>query len=70
MNRKEYNKIKQATIKILREYNVISEKDFYEMDEELSCVLYENLKAGILEEFDIDDDEMNDLLNDILESDE
>ena len=66
MNQKKYNEIKQATAKILKEFGVLSSDDFDAMDGDTICVLYENLKAGILEEFDVDESEMNRILDDIL----
>ena len=51
MNRKRYNDIKQATAKILKEFGILSSDDFDAMDEYTICVLYENLKAGIIGKF-------------------
>ena len=66
MNRKKYSEIKQATAKILEEFGILSGDDFDSMDGDTMCVLYENLKAGIVEEFDIEESEMNKILDDIL----
>ena len=66
MNREKYNEIKQAAAKILKEFDILSSDDFDAMDGNTICVLYENLKAGILEEFDVDESEMNKILDDIL----
>ena len=66
MNRKKYSEIKQATAKILEEFGILSGDDFDSMDGDTMCVLYENLKAGIVEEFDVDESEMNKILDDIL----
>ena len=66
MNRKKYNEIKQATAKILKEFGILSSDDFDSMDGNTMCVLYENLKAGIFEEFDVDESDMNKILDDIL----
>ena len=66
MNRKKYNEIKQATAKILKEFGILSSDDFDSMDGNTMCVLYENLKAGIVEEFDVEESEMNKILDDIL----
>ncbi|MCI8360686.1 MAG: pseudouridine-5'-phosphate glycosidase [Clostridiales bacterium] len=38
------------------------------MDEDTGCVLDENLKTGVLEEFNLEKDEMDDILDEILES--
>ncbi len=65
MNRKKYNEIKRATAKILKEFGIISSDDLYSKGNTI-CVLYENLKAGILEEFDIDKSEIEKILDDIL----
>lgn len=66
MNRKEYDEIKQATAKILKEFGILTNEDFNSADEDTMCELYENLKAGILEEFDVEEEEMNKILDDIL----
>lgn len=36
------------------------------MDGEEGLVLYENLKAGVVEAFDLDDDEMGEILEKVL----
>ena len=38
------------------------------MDEEEGLELYEDLKAGVVEVFDLDDDEMGEILDEVLTS--
>ena len=59
--------IKDATIKLLREYGIVTEADFQNLDEEEGAVVYENLKAGIMEEYDMDWDELDELLAEIFD---
>ena len=66
MNQKKYNEVKQAAANILKEFGILTSDDFDAMDGDTICVLYENLKAGIVEEFDVDESEMNKILDDIL----
>lgn len=69
MNEERFSEIRQAIVKILEEYNIMSAKDFETMDEDTGCELYESLKAGILEEFNLDNDEMDAVFDKVLESD-
>ncbi|MBO5094181.1 MAG: hypothetical protein J6C33_07475 [Lachnospiraceae bacterium] len=68
MSRNRYDEISQAIIGILREYNIMSKKDFEAIDEATGCVLYENLKAGVAEEFNIDDNEMDRIFDEVLQT--
>ncbi len=67
MNKKKYSAAKRATAQILKEYNILSSKELYSMDSYTGCILYQNLKAGVLEQFDIDDEEMDRILDEILD---
>ena len=58
---------KKATAKILKEFGVYSEDDWYNQDEVEGAVLYENLKAGVVEEYDVDDDDMNEILEELFD---
>lgn len=68
MNREDYEEIKQEIVKILRHFQITSSEEWYTMDEEEGCELYEDLKAGVVEVFDLDDDEMGEILDDVLAS--
>ncbi len=57
---------KIAAAKILKEFGIENNEDFYSQDEEDGAVLYENLKAGVLEEYDITEEDMEDILEEIL----
>ncbi len=68
MNREDEEEIKQAIVKILKRYKVMSMEQFETMDEDDGNELYESLKAGVVEEFNLDDDEMGEVLEEVLES--
>ncbi|MBR1390180.1 MAG: hypothetical protein IJ567_01795 [Lachnospiraceae bacterium] len=53
---------------ILEEYQIKTAKDWYDQDEEKGLELYENLKAGVMEEYDLNDDQMGELLDEVLGS--
>lgn len=57
---------KKAALKILKDFGINNGEDFLARGEEDVAVLYENLKAGVLEEYDIDEDDMEEILNEIL----
>lgn len=59
--------IKDATIELLKEYGIETGEDFQNLDEEEGAVVYENLKAGIMEEYDISWDELDELLEELFE---
>lgn len=67
MDREKKQLIINATIEMLEEYGVSNYDDWYNQDEEESMELYENMKAGILEEFDIDDEDMDKILDEIFD---
>lgn len=63
----DYNEIEQEILKILKEYKITSSKQWHRIDEETGSVLYERLKAGVIEVFDLEDEEMAWILDEILE---
>lgn len=67
MDKEEKQLIINETIKMLDEYGVGSYDDWDNQDEEESMELYENMKAGILEKFGIDDEDMNIILDEIFD---
>ena len=67
MDREDYEEIKQAIAEIFQEYNVKSLEEWDAMDDDDANALYENLKAGVLETFGLDDDEMAEILDEVLE---
>ncbi len=67
MDKEEKQLIINETIKMLDEYGVNSYDDWDNQDEEESMELYENMKAGILEKFGIDDEDMNIILDEIFD---
>ena len=66
MDREDYAEIKREIVKILKEFKIESSEQFETMDGEEGLVLYENLKAGVVEAFDLDDDEMGEILEKVL----
>ena len=66
MNEEQRNEIKSAIEKILAEYNVITDEDFESLKEETILEVYENLKVEVLEEYNLDNDEMDELLDEVL----
>lgn len=66
MNEKRHSIIKEAIYDILKEYNILVPEDLEAMDEETGDELYGNLKSGILEEFNLDNDTMGKLLDEVL----
>lgn len=66
MNKKDKIAAKKAAIEILNEYGIKNDNDFYSQDDEEGDELYENLKAGVLEEFNLDDEDMDEILDEIL----
>ncbi len=67
MDKEEKQLIINETIKMLDEYGVSSYDDWDNQDEEESMELYENMKAGILEKFGIDDEDMNIILDEVFD---
>lgn len=68
MTKKYKDEIRQAIINILEEYNITSIESLEAMDEELGAELYENLKAGVLEEFDLKESVMEKIFNEVVAS--
>ena len=66
MNEEQRNEIKSAIEKILAEYNVTTDEDFEALKEETILEVYENLKVEVLEEYNLDNDEMDELLDEVL----
>lgn len=67
-DREGMEEIKQEIMKILKECGINSAVQFEATDGEEGNVLYERLKAGVVEVFDPDDDEMGEILDEVLES--
>ena len=67
MDKEEKQLIINATIEMLTGYGINNYNDWDNQDEEESKELYENMKAGILEEFGIDDNDMNNILEEIFD---
>ena len=63
----DYNEIKLEILKILKEYKITSSEQWYTTDEETGSVLYERLKARVVEVFGLEDEEMEWILEEILE---
>ncbi len=66
MDISDSNEAINATIKILDRYGIKNSGDWYNQDEEEGAELYENIKAGVVEVYDLDDNEMNDIIDEIL----
>lgn len=66
MNKKDKIATKKVAIEILNEYGIKNDNDLYSQDCEQVAELYGYLKAGVLEEYDLDDDDMVELLDEIL----
>lgn len=67
MDKKEKQLIINATIEMLGEYGINSYDGWDNQDKEEGMELYENMKAGILEEFGIDDSDMDSILEEIFD---
>lgn len=67
MDKEEKQLIISATIEMLAGYGINNYNDWDNQDEEEGMELYENMKAGILEEFGIDDNDMNNILEEIFD---
>ncbi|MDE7211936.1 MAG: hypothetical protein K2O03_10930 [Lachnospiraceae bacterium] len=68
MDREDYEEIKQEIVKILKHFKVASPEDWDALDEWEGCELYEDLKAGVVEVFNLDDDEMGEILEEVFDS--
>lgn len=56
--------IKQAIREILEDFGATTEEEFMALEPDSG--IYEDLKAGVLEEFALDDDDMGELLDEVL----
>jgi len=65
MNKELRNEIKQAIREILVDFDATTPDDFMALEPD--CGIYETLKAGVLEEYGLNDDEMGELLDEVLE---
>lgn len=66
MDISDRNEVINATIKILDRYGIKNSSDWYGQDEEEGAELYESIKAGVVEVYDVNDNEMNDIIDEIL----
>lgn len=66
MDISDRNEVINATIKILDRYGIKNSDGWYNQDEEEGAELYESIKAGVVEVYDVDDNEMNDIIDEIL----
>lgn len=64
MNREQRIEIKRAIREILEDFDIKTEEDF--MSDAKDSGLYETLKAGVMEEYSLNDDEMGELLDEVL----
>lgn len=62
----ERNAAIDAVIKILDRYGIKNLDDWYNQDEEEGAELYEDMKAGVVEMYNIDDDDMGEILDEVL----
>ncbi|MGG7073429.1 hypothetical protein U5B43_04080 [Campylobacter sp. 9BO] len=67
MDKNKKDKICQTIVQILQEYNVASIDKYEAMDEEIVSELYESLKAGVLEEFKLSYEELEEIFDEVLE---
>ena len=58
--------VRQATADILKEHGVVSKIDMQRLPDEDSALLYEALKAGVMEEYGISNKRLDKLLGEIL----
>lgn len=66
MDIEQRNAATDAVIKILDRYGIKSSNDWYNQDKEEGAELYENMKAGVIEMYDIDDEDMEGILEEVL----
>lgn len=64
MNKEQCIEIKKAIREILEDFEIKTEDDF--MLEAWDSGLYEALKAGVMEEYALNDDQMGKLLDEVL----
>lgn len=65
VNKQQCMEVKQAIREILEDFNIKTKKDFMSMD--MHSGLYEALKAGVLETYSLNDNEMDKFLEEVLE---
>ncbi|MBR4083992.1 MAG: hypothetical protein IKK33_06875 [Lachnospiraceae bacterium] len=58
-------RIKQAIREILEDFRATTKEEFMALEPDSG--IYEDLKAGVLEEFDLNDDDIGELLDEVLE---
>ncbi len=63
-----YGEVKQVIAEILKEFHITADTDFASMDEETGSELYEELKARVLEEFDVSEDEVDIMMEEVAKS--
>ena len=66
MEQEERNEIIEALTAFFLDHGITTMEEFESLDEEAGAELYEDLKAGILEVFDVDWDLMDELTDEIL----
>lgn len=66
MDKETKNAAKQDMIKILANFGITDEESLDCQDDEEGAELYEDLKAGILEPYDLDDHDMELLFEEII----
>lgn len=64
LNKELRQEIKQAIRAILEDFGATTEEEFMALEPDSG--LYEDLKAGVVEEFGLDDDDMGELLDEVL----
>ena len=66
MNELERHKVKEAVIALFNDHGITNLEEFESLDEESGAELYEDLKVGVLEEFEVDLELINELTEEIL----
>ena len=59
------NEVKKAVMALLNDHGITNLEEFESLDEESGADLYEDLKAGVLEEFEVDLELIEDLTEEI-----
>lgn len=57
----------QETMNILIDFGIKTKEDLDFQDEEEGAVLYETMKAGVMEQFDIEDKDMEKIFDTVVE---
>lgn len=63
-----YAEVKRVIAEILREFHITADTDFASMDTETGAELYEELKARVLEQYDVSEDEVDVMLDEVARS--